>query len=67
MLSEKGMPVDSVKDLFQKMCKALLVIEMYKCTWDEAMRTLATKEEEEKQEEIKAFEALLGSGTNSAF
>ena len=30
---------------------------MYNCTWDEVTRTLTTKEEVERREEIKAFES----------
>jgi hypothetical protein len=48
---------DFIKDILQKTCEALLVAEMYKCTWDEATRTLTTKEDKERQEEIKAFES----------
>ncbi len=57
MLGEQGMPEDFIKDLLHKRCEASLVAEMYNCTWDEVTRTLTTKEEVERREEIKAFES----------
>jgi hypothetical protein len=57
MLRDQGMPEDFIKDLLGKSCKASLVANVYKCTWDQTTRTLTTKEEEEKDKEIKAFES----------
>ncbi len=39
------------------MCEASLVAKVYKCTWDKKTRTLPTKEEEEKNKVVKAFES----------
>ncbi len=57
MLRDQGMPEDFIKDLLGKLCEASLVADVYKCTWGQTMRTLTTKEEEKKDEEIKAFES----------
>jgi hypothetical protein len=57
MLCDQGIPEDFIKDLLGKLCKASLVADVYKCTWDQTMRTLTTKEDEEKDEEIKAFKS----------
>jgi hypothetical protein len=57
MLCDQGMPEDFIKDLLGKSWKASLVADIFKCTWDQTTRTLTTKEEEEKDEEIKAFES----------
>jgi hypothetical protein len=51
------MPEDFIKDLLGKLCEASLVADVYKCSWDRKTRTLTTKEEEEKDEETKAFES----------
>ncbi len=48
MLCDQDMPEDFIKDLLGKSCKASLVANVYKCTWDQTTRTLTTKEEEEK-------------------
>jgi hypothetical protein len=34
MLHDQGMPEDFIKDLLGKLCKAYLVANVYKCTWD---------------------------------
>ncbi len=57
MLCDQCMPKDFIKNLLGKLCKASLVADVYKCTWDQTTRTLTTKEEEEKDKDIKAFES----------
>ncbi len=57
MLLEHGMPEDFIKDLFGKSCEASLVADVFKCTWDRKTKMLTTKEEQEKEEEVKAFES----------
>jgi hypothetical protein len=57
MLREHGMPKEFIKDLLEISCEASLVAEVCKCTWDEKIRTLTTKEEEEKNKIVKAFES----------
>jgi hypothetical protein len=51
------MPKDFIRDLIGKSCKASLVADVSKCTWDQKTRTLTTKEELEKKDKVKAFKS----------
>ncbi len=56
MLTEQGLPDQFIKDLLNQSCKASMLAEVTKCTWEAGSRTLTTEDEMNREEETKTFE-----------
>ena len=56
MQTKQGLPDQFIKDLLNQSCKASMLVEVTKCTWEVGSRTLTTEDEMNQEEETKTFE-----------
>jgi hypothetical protein len=58
-LTDAGFTDEFLQELLRRTCEASLVAEVATCKWDNATRTLITREDERHEKAIKAFEGAV--------